>query len=64
MSYFFISVLQAFLPVALLLGLNWVVRPAPVLNRIVWITILMAIVGIWMGNYYPKSQQWQLALAG
>lgn len=64
MSYFFVSVLQAFLPVALLLGLSWVVRPAPALNRIVWITILMVVVGIWAGTHYPKSQQLQLALAG
>ncbi|AJJ28106.1 membrane protein [Yersinia enterocolitica] len=64
MSYFFVSVLQAFLPVALLLGLNWVVRPAPALNRIVWITILMVVVGMWAGTHYPKSQQLQLVLAG
>ncbi|CNH76354.1 Fe-S-containing protein [Yersinia pekkanenii] len=64
MSYFFVSVLQAFLPVGLLLGLNWAVRPAPVLNRVVWITILMLIAGVWAGTYYPKSQQLQLALAG
>ncbi|HDL8509538.1 TPA: DUF2318 domain-containing protein [Yersinia enterocolitica] len=64
MSYFFVSVLQAFLPVALLLGLSWVVRPAPALNRIVWITILMVVVGMWAGTHYPKSQQLQLALAG
>lgn len=64
MSYFFVSVLQAFLPVALLLGLSWVFRPAPALNRIVWITILMVVVGIWAGTHYPKSQQLQLALAG
>lgn len=64
MSYFFVSVLQAFLPVALLLGLSWAFRPAPALNRVVWITILMAIVGIWAGTHYPKSQQLQLVLAG
>lgn len=64
MSYFFVSVLQAFLPVALLLGLSWVIRPAPALNRIVWITILMVVVGMWAGTHYPKSQQLQLALAG
>ncbi|MGT3242698.1 Fe-S-containing protein [Yersinia enterocolitica] len=64
MSYFFVSVLQAFLPVALLLGLSWVVRPAPALNRIVWITIFMMVVGMWAGTHYPKSQQLQLALAG
>ncbi|CQI90258.1 Fe-S-containing protein [Yersinia rohdei] len=63
MSYFFVSVLQAFLPVALLLGLSWVVRPAPALNRVVWITIIMAVVGIWAGTHYPKSQQLQLVLA-
>jgi uncharacterized membrane protein/YHS domain-containing protein len=64
MSYFFVSVLQAFLPVALLLGLSWAFRPAPALNRVVWITVLMAIVGIWAGTHYPKSQQLQLVLAG
>ncbi|WP_145572998.1 Fe-S-containing protein [Yersinia mollaretii] len=64
MSYFFVSVLQAFLPIAMLLGLSWAIRPAPALNRVVWITILMAIVGIWAGTHYPKSQQLQLALAG
>lgn len=64
MSYFFISVLQAFLPVGLLLGLSWAVRPAPALNRVVWITILMAIVGIWAGAYYPQPQQLQLAVVG
>lgn len=64
MSYFFVSVLQAFLPVAMLLGLSWAVRPAPVLNRVVWITILMVVLGMWAGAHYPKSQQLQLALAG
>ncbi|CNK70350.1 Fe-S-containing protein [Yersinia proxima] len=64
MSYFFVSVLQAFLPVALLLGLSWAVRPAPALNRVVWITILMVVAGMWAGAHYPKSQQLQLALAG
>lgn len=63
MSYFFVSVLQAFLPVALLLGLSWAVRPAPALNRVIWITILMAIAGVWAGSHYPKSQQLQLVLA-
>ncbi|CNK95846.1 Fe-S-containing protein [Yersinia aldovae] len=64
MSYFFVSVLQAFLPVALLLGLNWATRPAPALNRVVWITLVMVVLGIWAGTHYPKSQQLQLALAG
>ncbi|CNH42517.1 YHS domain-containing protein [Yersinia aldovae] len=64
MSYFFVSVLQAFLPVALLLGLNWATRPAPALNRVVWITLVMAVLGIWAGTHCPKSQQLQLALAG
>lgn len=63
MSYFFVSVLQAFLPVALLLGLSWAVRPVPALNRVIWITILMAIAGVWAGSHYPKSQQLQLVLA-
>ncbi|CNI26924.1 YHS domain-containing protein [Yersinia frederiksenii] len=63
MSYFFVSVLQAFLPVALLLGLSWATRPAPAINRVIWITILMAVVGVWAGAHYPKSQQLQLALA-
>lgn len=64
MSYFFVSVLQAFLPVALLLGLSWAAKPAPALNRLVWITILMVVMGMWAGAYYPKSQQLQLVLVG
>lgn len=63
MSYFFVSVLQAFLPVGLLLGLHWAARPAPKIAWLMWITLLAVVFGTWLGANYPKSQQIQLALA-
>lgn len=60
MSHFFVTVLQAFLPVALLLGLHWSHRSAPRLRPIVWTTLLALLVGTLVGIRLPSSQTVQL----
>ncbi|RLM23879.1 hypothetical protein BIY29_09765 [Brenneria alni] len=60
MSYFFVTTLQAFLPVALLLGLNWSHRPAPEIRPLVWTTLLALIAGTLVGIRLPNGQQVQL----
>ncbi|WP_213989789.1 Fe-S-containing protein [Sodalis sp. dw_96] len=62
MDYFFVSALQAFLPVALLCGLNWVRRPTPSLRGLVWVNLLALAAGTLAGVYLPASQTLQLTL--
>ncbi len=62
MNYFFVTALQAFLPVALLCGLNWVRRPVPSLRRLVWINLLALAAGTLAGVYSPVGQSFQLTL--
>ncbi|MFT8210627.1 MAG: Fe-S-containing protein [Symbiopectobacterium sp.] len=60
MSHFFVTVLQTFLPVALLLGLHWSHRFAPRLRPLVWTTLLALLVGTLVGILLPSSQTVQL----
>lgn len=60
MSHFFVTVLQTFLPVALLLGLHWSHRSAPRLRPLVWTTLLALLVGTLAGIRLPTSQTVQL----
>lgn len=60
MSHFFVTVLQAFLPIALLLGLHWSHRSAPRLRPLVWTTLLALLVGTLVGIRLPSSQTVQL----
>lgn len=62
MSYFFVSVLQAFLPVALLIGLNWVHRPLPGIRALGWTTLLAWLVGALIGGHLPSGQILRLCL--
>ncbi|WP_409307345.1 Fe-S-containing protein [Pectobacterium sp. B1J-3] len=60
MSYFFVTTLQAFLPIALLLGLNWSHRVTPEIRPLGWITLLALIAGLMIGARMPNGQQLQL----
>ncbi|GKX54578.1 membrane protein [Leminorella grimontii] len=60
MNYFLVSVLQAFLPVSLLLGVSWAPRQAPGLRPVVWLSLLGFLVGAFAGIHFPRSQQWTL----
>ncbi len=62
MNYFFITVLQAFLPVVLCCGLNWVRRPVPGLRALVWLNLLALTAGIAAGHHLPAGQLAQLLL--
>lgn len=63
MSYFFVTTLQIFLPVALLLGLNWSHRQPPALRPLAWITLTALIAGIAAGVLLPGALRVQLAVA-
>ncbi|MEH0832503.1 Fe-S-containing protein [Pectobacterium cacticida] len=60
MSYFFITTLQSFLPIALLLGLNWSHRPTPEIRPLAWVTLLALIVGTLIGVHFPQGQAFLL----
>lgn len=62
MNYFFVTALQAFLPAALLCGLNWACRPAPTLRALVWLNLLGLVAGTLAGAYLPTAQPLQLTL--
>lgn len=62
MSHFFVTVLQAFLPIALLLGLHWSHRTAPRLRPLVWTTLLALLCGVLVGVRMPSGQSVQLTL--
>ncbi|MCL2894444.1 Fe-S-containing protein [Brenneria tiliae] len=64
MSYFFVTTLQSFLPIALLLGLNWSHRSPPEIRPLAWITLLALIVGTVIGIRLPNGQQLQLWITG
>src|SRR5476649_2423315 len=62
MNYFFVTALQAFLPVALLCALSWVRRPTPTVRALVWVNLLALTIGTLAGVYLPAAQPVQLAL--
>ncbi|VEJ55303.1 Predicted membrane protein [Pragia fontium] len=62
MSYFLVSVLQSFLPISLLLGLNWVGRKTPEVRPVVLLSLLGFFVGAVAGMNLPHSQQWTLLI--
>ena len=62
MNYFLVTALQAFLPVALLCGLNWVRRPAPSLRALLWVSVLALAAGILAGVALPANQTLRLVL--
>ncbi|MQB56125.1 Fe-S-containing protein [Rahnella sp. RcJ3] len=62
MSYFFVNVLQAFLPVALLIGLSWVHRPLPGIRSLGWATLLAWLAGTLIGGHLPSGQIVRLCL--
>lgn len=64
MSYFFVTTLQAFLPIALLLGLNWSHRATPGIRPLGWITLLSLVAGLMVGARLPNGQQIQLWITG
>jgi uncharacterized membrane protein/YHS domain-containing protein len=55
MSYFFVSIFEAFLPVALLVGLNWVQRPAPTLRQLALMLIGSFIAGVALARWFDSS---------
>ncbi|WP_409159343.1 Fe-S-containing protein [Pectobacterium sp. B2J-2] len=60
MSYFLITTLQSFLPIALLLGLNWSHRSTPEIRPLVWITLLAFFIGTFIGVHFPNGQAFLL----
>ncbi len=62
MNYFFVTALQAFLPVTLLCALNWVRRPAPSVRGLVWVTLLALAAGTLAGVHLSAGQPTQLTL--
>ncbi|WP_431221775.1 Fe-S-containing protein [Serratia sp. L9] len=60
MSYFLVSVLQSFLPVALLLGLSWTLRKTPHLRPLVLLSLIGFFGGTLTAVHLPDSQQWGL----
>ncbi|WP_413732257.1 Fe-S-containing protein [Sodalis sp. RH20] len=62
MNYFFVTALQAFLPVTLLCGLNWANRPAPSVRALVWVNLLALAAGTLAGVRLPGGQSVQLTL--
>lgn len=62
MNYFFVTALQAFLPVALLCGLNWVPRATPSVGALVWVNLLALAIGTLAGLCLPAAQPVQLTL--
>lgn len=60
MSYFLVSVLQSFLPTALLLGLSWSLRKTPRVRPLIWLSLLGFFAGTATGINLPTSQQWVL----
>ncbi len=57
---FFITTLQSFLPIALLLGLNWSHRSTPTVRSLGWITLLALFVGTFIGVHFPNGQAFLL----
>lgn len=62
MNYFFVTALQAFLPVVLLCGLNWVRRPTPSVRALAWVNLFALAIGTLAGLYLPAAQPVQLTL--
>ncbi len=60
MSYFLVSVLQSFLPVALLLGLSWTIRQTPLVRPMVLLSLIGFFGGTFTAAHLPDSQQWAL----
>jgi uncharacterized membrane protein len=55
MSYFFVSIFEAFLPAALLVGLNWVQRPAPTLRQLALTLTGSFAAGIALARWFDNS---------
>ncbi len=64
MSYFLVSVLQSFLPVALLLGLSWASRKTPQVRPAVLLSLIGFFGGTAVALHLPDSQQWGLFFTG
>ncbi|MEA9389163.1 Fe-S-containing protein [Acerihabitans sp. TG2] len=62
MNYFFVTALQAFLPVVLLCGLLWVRRPAPSVRALIWVNLFALTIGTLAGISLPTAQPVQLTL--
>ncbi|MEH2920043.1 Fe-S-containing protein [Samsonia erythrinae] len=60
MSYFFTTTLQSFLPIALLLGLNWSHRAKPEIRSLGWTTLLALVFGTLIGVHFPNGQAFLL----
>ncbi|RRJ99616.1 hypothetical protein Ga0100230_015950 [Opitutaceae bacterium TAV3] len=65
MLYYFISVLSAFLPAALLIGLTWAPRRDPSTARLGWTLLLSILIGTVAGRLLPAMSTtllWSSAL--
>ncbi len=62
MSYFFVTLLQAFLPATLLLSLLWAKQIPFKTSLLMLVTLAGIVAGAWIGSSYPKSQPVQLIL--
>lgn len=63
MSYFWASVLQAFLPVTLLLSVHWVKRAPYPLKKIFWWSVAAIVAGVVISFYLPRYQRFILTFA-
>ncbi|OOF44543.1 hypothetical protein BKK51_08645 [Rodentibacter trehalosifermentans] len=63
MTYFFIFLLQALLPISILLGAAWAIKPGiPPLKTIIWISLFGLISGVILRFVLPHSQLANLIL--
>ncbi len=62
MNYYFVFLLQAILPLAILLGCNWANYVGIKLKNVLWLSLSGIALGIVICLHYPAGQQANLAL--
>ncbi|OOF50849.1 hypothetical protein BKK52_01515 [Rodentibacter trehalosifermentans] len=63
MTYFFVFLLQSLLPLSILLGASWAIKPtAPAAKTIIWLSLLGLISGVALRFGLPNSQIVNLSL--
>ncbi|OOF50979.1 hypothetical protein BKK54_04600 [Rodentibacter genomosp. 1] len=63
MTYFFVFLLQSLLPISILLGASWAIKPAvPSVKTIIWLSLFGLISGVILRLGLPNSQVANLVL--